>query len=158
NGAAKFTTRIRRDGSTLYLEYRGEDGNLTYRLQPKSGTWSDVTARWNDGARFLPLPGGGVLQAADGRAVGRIKAAHKSTQARGDEVVSNWTLSANGVSQDVTYVYRLWNKSLVIDTLSRGGKIAEVNYGHATGVASPRLVWNPFLTYISQEERPGVLV
>lgn len=158
NGTAKFTTKIRQDKSTFVFEYRGDDGNLTYRLEPKTGTWSDISAQWNNGAPFHPLQNGGVALWVNGNAVAPQKATHKSTFIQGDKVVSNWTVSANGVSQDVSYEYRLWNKSLVIDTISKGGKVAEVSYGHADGITNPRLVWNPYYTYNTLADRPGVVV
>jgi hypothetical protein len=158
NATKQFTTRVRQDGSTLYFEYRGADGNLTYRLQPNKGDWSDVSALWNDGAWFSPLVGGGVLLAVGDKALAPEKATHKQTQLHGEEVLSDWTVSAGGVTQDVRYVYRLQNKSLVIDTISRGGKVAEVSYGHAEKLANPRLVWNPFYAYNTLADRPGVVV
>ncbi len=158
NATKKFTTRVRQDGSTLYFEYRGDDGDLTYRLQPKKGDWSDVQARWNNGEWFSPLTGGGVLLAVAGEATATEKATHNQTQLKGDEVVSDWTISAGDVSQDVRYMYRLQNKSLVIDTISRGGKVAEVRYGHAERLANPRLVWNPFYAYNTLDDRPGIAV
>jgi hypothetical protein len=158
NATKKFTARIRRDGSTLLFEYRGEDGNLTYRLQPKQGDWSDVQARWNDGAWFSPLVGGGVLLAVGEKALAPEKTTHHGTQLQGDEVISDWTVSAGDVSQDVRYVYRLQNKSLVIDTIARGGKVAEVTYGHAENLKSSRLVWNPFYAYNTLDDRPGIAV
>jgi hypothetical protein len=158
NATKKFTTRARQDGSTLYFEYRGDDGNLTYRLQPKQGDWSDITARWNDGAWFSPLVNGGVLLAVGDKTLAPEKATHKQTRLQGEEVVSDWAVSAGDVSQDVRYVYRLQNKSLVIETISRGGKVAEVSYGHAEKLANPRLVWNPFYAYNTLDDRPGIAV
>ena len=158
NGTAHFTTKVRQDKSTFVFEYRGDDGNLTCRLDPKSGSWSDITAKWNDGAWFHPLQDGGVSLWVNGNAVAPQKVTHNSTSIQGDKVVSHWTVSADGTSQDVTYEYRMWNKSLVIDTISKGGNVAEVSYGHATGISNPRLVWNPYMTYDTLADRPGVVV
>jgi hypothetical protein len=36
--------------------------------------------------------------------------------------------------------------------------VAEVSYGHADGITNPHLVWNPYMTYNTQEDRPGVVV
>jgi hypothetical protein len=158
NGTDKFTTKIHQDKSTFIFEYHGDDGNLTYRLEPRTGTWSDISAQWNSAAPFHPLQNGGVSLWVNGNAVAPQKATHKSTFIQGDKVISNWTVSADGVSQNVTYEYRLWNKSLVIDTISQGGNVAEVSYGHAAGISNPRLVWNPYMTYNTLADRPGVVV
>ena len=59
----------------------------------------------------------------------------------------------------MTYTFRLWNKSLVIDTVAPGGNVAEVRYGHAEGLDNPRLVTNPFYHYGYQAtDRPAVAV
>ncbi len=59
----------------------------------------------------------------------------------------------------MTYTFRLWNKSLVIDTVALGGNVAEVRYGHAEGLDNPRLVTNPFYHYGYQAtDRPAVAV
>ena len=62
------------------------------------------------------------------------------------------------MEQEVTYLYRLWGKSLVIDTISRGGGVAEVVYGGAEGIGNPKMVWNPFMPVNSLDERPGVVI
>ena len=75
---------------------------------------------------------------------------------QGDAVESRWRLHAGEVTVEVTYVFRLWNKSLVMDVLASGGLVAEVRYGRAVGLADPRLVTNPF--YPAEGGRPAVMV
>ncbi len=56
----------------------------------------------------------------------------------------------------MTFVYRLWNKSLVIDVLAPGGGIGEVRFGRVAGLDHPQLVTNPF--YPAEGGRPAVAV
>jgi hypothetical protein len=81
---------------------------------------------------------------------------HLGTVLEGENVVSRWTVSAKGVAANVTYTYRLWNKSLVIDIVAAGGRVAEVRFGSAVGLDNPRLVTNPYYTYGGP--RPAVVV
>ena len=150
--------------------YDGEDGRLTYRLKPQTGTWSDIAAEWQPrtgsgvaqsegpASRLQPCSEGGVyLQTSSGPAAAEA-AEHLGTRLTDGDVESRWRLRAGGVSADVSYVYRLWNKSLVIDVKAPGGGVAEVRFGRAAGVNEfkPRLVTNPF--YPAEGGRPAVVV
>lgn len=157
NLTEKFTTTITGDGEAFVFTYAGADGRLTYRLEPKTGTWSDLSAEWEGRGQLIrPCMDGGVRFAVDGKAVLPEGFEHVGTEQQGDAVVSRWRVGAGGVSCDVTYTYRLWSKSLVIDTVATGGNVAEVRYGSAKGLENPRLVTNPYYTYGGS--RPAVAV
>ena len=154
-----FQTTVRQEGTNFVLTYVGSDGTLTYTLAPRTGTWSDLTARWGQGPEIRPLVDGGVRLAVDGQAVAAEKLEPLGTTLDGQNVISKWQASAGGVSAQVTYTFRLWNKSLVIDTAAPGGDVAEVRYGHAEGLDNPRCVTNPFYHYGHQaSDRPAVAV
>jgi hypothetical protein len=176
NYSAPFTTALAVSGTGSSEEYvftyEGSDGRLVYRIKPLTGTWSDVVARWefpgspgagkkgNGNVAFEVQPcvdGGIYLQTSHGPAFPE-QAEHLGTSRKGEEVESRWRLTAQGSSSEVTYRYRLWNKSLVIDILAPGGNVAEVRFGRAKGrgLKDPRLVTNPF--YPADGGRPAVLV
>ena len=166
NLVAQFTNTVRAAGNEYILTYQGVDGRLSYHLKPESGTWSDFVAEGafahNPGTsasfHLRPCVDGGVyLQTSQGSALSE-KAEHLGSRQNGDTVESRWRLSARGTSAEVTYVYRLWNKSLVIDVLAPGGNVAEVRFGRAAnaGLENPRLVTNPF--YPAEGGRPAVVV
>jgi hypothetical protein len=170
NITGQFTNSIhvQSNGTAFNFTYEGVDGRLVYALTPRTGAWSDIFCEWQspppsekprpDGAvaQFQPCVDGGVyLQTADGPAL-PDKAEHLGSNLQGDTVESRWRLSARDVSAEVTYVYRLWNKSLVIDVLAPGGQVAEVRFGRASGLVNPRLVTNPF--YPAENGRPAVVV
>jgi len=166
NLTGAFSVTNRAVGAAWEFTYRGEDGTLVFRYTPRAGTWSDWEAAWTPPAApgaapapavvFRPCEDGGVwLATAAGPALPQT-AEHLGTRLRGDALESRWRLAAGGVSAEVTYVYRLWNKSLVADVLAPGGQVAEVRYGRATGLAQPRLVTNPF--YPAEGGRPAVVV
>jgi hypothetical protein len=139
NATEKFTTRIARDGDGWTFSYAGDDGELTYRYVPRTGRWDDLTATWRaTGTRevvaFAPCVGGGVQFAAE------AKAELLSLDGGKDAVTARWRLG--GV--EVTYVFRLWNKSLVLDVLAPGGQVSDVAFGRAVGLGEAQLVPVPY--------------
>ncbi|MHB8996120.1 MAG: hypothetical protein ACYC63_12815 [Armatimonadota bacterium] len=153
-----FKTSVKQDGKSFVFTYAGSDGTLKYALTPSTGTWSDITARWGNGTSLRPLAGGGVYLVANGKPVAPEKLEALGTKLAGDTVISKWRASAGDVSTEVTYTYRLWNKSLVIDTVAPGGKVAEVRYGVAEGLDNPRLATNPYYHFGGSLGRPAVAV
>jgi hypothetical protein len=162
NAVEKFTTSVKTQGDAFLFTYAGPDGTLEYRIEPKTGTWADITAEWTDtagkprGRPFRPCSGGGVWLATPGGPTAPTRSRPLGTRLGGDAVVSRWELGTADVKAEVTYTYRLWNKSLVIDAVSPGGHVAEVRFGQAVGLIDPRVVTNPF--YPLAEGHPAVAV
>ncbi len=139
NATAQFKTHIGREGEAWKFIYAGEDGELTYRYTPRTGRWDDLTAEWTaagakDAVKFSPCVGGGVSFAADAKA--ELIAVSGDKEA----VIAHWRLG--GV--EVTYVFRLWNKSLVVDVLAPGGQVSDVQFGRAVGLGEAQLVPVPY--------------
>jgi len=151
-----YQTQLVRDGQTYEFRYTASDGQLVYRYTPLDGHWGDVTVIWNNGLIFRPMVTGGIrLRTPDGRLVEPIY----KLLACGQEdmtVVSRWQVEAEGSSGEVSYTFRLWQKSLVVDVVCRGGIVGEVTFGYAEDLPNPRLVTLPYLACESQ--RPAVVV
>ena len=149
------------DQASYTLCYRSASGSLVFRLTPAKGTWSDISAQWSGPGQaeqvFAPCVDGGVfLTTPEGAALPQ-KAEHLGTRLDGSRLESWWRLSSRGGgSAEVTYIYRLWAKSLVIDVLAPAGGVSEVRFGRLTGLKTQRLVKNPF--YPAEEGRPAVVV
>ncbi|HUS80613.1 MAG TPA: hypothetical protein VM283_05045, partial [Armatimonadota bacterium] len=155
-GGFKTSVQVNQDGATL--TYQGADGTLTYTVTGRTGTWGDITARWEGrGEPFRPCVDGGVhLQTADGpKAPNKFKLL--ATEWLDDGALMRWRVSSGDVSGEVSYTYRIWGKSLVIETACPGGVVGEVRYGHAEGLGNPRLVTNPYYHY-NRWGRPAVVV
>jgi hypothetical protein len=145
----KFTTRLEEAGGAFAFTYEGQDGRLIWRLEPKTGTLGDISVRWEGrGGTLRPCVGGGIHP----RTGGPWKFEPLGTRREGDAVRSRWKHEAG----EVTWTYRLWKKSLVIDVAAPGGRVAEVRYGRAEGIENPRLVTLPY--YVYGASRPAVVV
>ncbi len=152
-----FSTSLKEEGDAFVFTYDGSDGVLTYRIEPKTGTLGDISAQWEGRGNIIqPCVDGGVYLQGEGSPATPEQAIHLGTTRQGDTVQSHWRLTAGELSTEVTYTYRLWNKSLVVDVTAPGGQVGEVRYGHAVGLDNPRLVTNPYYLYGST--RPAVVV
>ena len=159
NLAPDFETTLVRDGSAYVFRYQGADGVLEYRYSPQRGDLGDVTAQWRGrGEAFRPLAAGGARFSVDGsaRAVPAERTEVVECTQVGDTVASTCRLTLGGRAALVTYTFRLWQKSLVIDVKCLGGEVGQVAFGGAVGSDSPRLVTIPYL--VGEASRPAALV
>ncbi len=136
---------------------------LEYRYRPATGTLGDVTACWRGrGKPFRPFVEGGVYFWVNPRPDGSADAAAPEkielirSERDGDAARSTWRVRLGRRSAEVTYTFRLWQKSLVVDVQCLGGEIGEFRIGRVVGVENPRLVTVPYLT--GDAKRPAVLV
>ena len=154
-----FKVSLAQAGHSFVFTYRGSDGQLEYRYEPKSGTLSDVSARWlGRGSVFQPLAKGGVQFASTdkSKSVSPDKLELLRCERVGDTVVSQWRCSLSNRTAEVAYTFRLWQKSLVVDVKCLGGDVGEFQVGQAVGIENPRLVTLPYMAFAGT--RPAVLV
>lgn len=161
NLTSGFTTEVKKAGDQVLFSYQGADGKLTYSYRPDRGSWSGIEAEWipaggGKATRFRPCVGGGVALGHKDSTVVPDTAQALGEELKGEVLESRWKLAGGGVAAEVTYRFRIWNKSLVIDVLSPGESVGKVAFGRATGLAAPKLVTNPF--YPGAGGRPAVAV
>jgi hypothetical protein len=157
NLAKDFKVTLAKSGSTFVFTYRGHDGELQYRYEPKTGTLGDVSARWSGrGGPFQPMAGGGVFFAAGNQSVPPDKLELLHCERVADTVVSRWRCTVGNRTAEVAYTFRLWQKSLVVDVKCLGGAVGEFRIGQAMGLGQPRLVTLPYMGFAGT--RPAVVV
>ena len=148
--------------SQYEFRYEGPDGTLVYTYSPESGTWSDLTAKWNGGKPFYPADKGGVQKLAVSgtvfETVGKYEV--KSHQLKDGIVSVRVSLVSKNVSAEVEYRLSMNGKSLIIDTFAQGGKVHDVLFGTTKDLDNIRTVTVPFMNggkgYAGS--RPAVLV
>ncbi len=162
----EYTATVQRSGGGWIFRCRDEDGVLAYRYRPETGTLGDVTAvpGGKGTEAFRPLAGGGVRFAPERFAPGALnpggvfiprkagsplvpeKIENIDCVQRGDTVVSRWRMSAGRRRAVVTYRFRLWRRSLVVDVQCTGGQIGAFVLGGTEGLDNAALVSVPYLT------------
>ncbi|MGQ9731641.1 MAG: hypothetical protein ACUVX8_10260, partial [Candidatus Zipacnadales bacterium] len=160
-----------REGAFRFT-YAAPDASPWFEIAPKTGTFGDITVGTPDNTFWMrPCVEGGVYFATPQGAMLPERVEHLGTEAQTNramadpqhaagfhEVVSRWRMYSADRSAEVTYTYRMWGKSLVIDVVAPGGEIAEVRYGHCEGATNPRLVTLPFYPMGSGQNRPAIMV
>ncbi|MBM3476106.1 MAG: hypothetical protein FJX75_22785 [Armatimonadetes bacterium] len=174
-GAASYKSLVRAEGDAFWFMHIGRE-EWTFILTPRTGGLGDldVCTGYPEAPkrRLGPCVDGGVYFATDEGPKPPERAEHLGTELQEDpefaggehrfeearKVVSRWRMSLGDRSVEVTYTYRMWGKSLVIDVVAPGGEIAEVRYGHCEGAQNPRLVTLPFYPMGAGGPRPAVMV
>jgi hypothetical protein len=138
-----FKVAVRQAGKDRFaLEYQGRDAKVVYEYRPAKGSLGELTASVNGGAPFRPLDGGGVR--FPDTPAGRVAEGELLSASVSDGVIAaRFRLG----SRLVEYNLRLWQKSLVLDVWCDGGEAVELRFGQVSGVAQPKLITVPYLTY-----------
>lgn len=122
--------------------YKGRDATVIYNYSPAKGVLGEIRVRVDDGAPYRPLDGGGIR--FSGAPEGEVAQGELlSARLNGNAVEARFRMS----SRIVDYQIQLWGKSLVLDAWCDGGEAAEFRFGKVAGVANPRLISVPYLTY-----------
>ncbi|NLN76913.1 MAG: hypothetical protein GX139_11485 [Armatimonadetes bacterium] len=131
--------------------YKDSDTEIKYVYDPATGKLGEIVA-WVDGKRFCrPMSAGGIEidgEVASGKLVG--------AEVDGNELRVTFDLEKNKRPVRVEYIMRLWQKSLVIDFICRGGRATGLALGGIDGVANPRIFPIPYLSFHWQQ-RPRFL-
>ena len=115
------------------FEYTGPDGKVMYRLDPAAGL-SGIEAFVNGQRVAQPMREGGLR--FDPEATLQLK----SARLQGDVLHVTY-------APECEYRFRLWQKSLVIDALCRGGKATEIPFGSFAGLHNPQTIYVPFMAW-----------
>jgi len=136
----RFRTVVAQEGGKYLLRYVGKDCEVLYGFDPNHGL-SGIEAFINGKPVGHLLFGGGVKFAGGGSEGALV---HSELC---DNVI--FTTYSNGV----TYLLRLWQKSLVIDVFRKnegakeGEEAIELSFGEIRGVQEARTIYVPFITY-----------
>jgi hypothetical protein len=138
-----FKVSVRQAGPGRFeLRYEGRDGTVDYEYRPAKGRLSELTVRVNGAAPFEPLDGGGV-RFVDTASNSVLEGELVSAELANDAIEARFRIG----SRQVDYKLHLWQKSLVLDAWCEGGEATELSFGRVSGVAHPRLITVPYITY-----------
>lgn len=96
--------------------YKGRDGEIKYIYKPKTGSLGEIEVYMDGRKAALPMTGGGIE--LNGKAItGKLV----ETKRAGDDLHLFFHLGDPGEPILAEYVFRIWQKSLVMDFICRGG-------------------------------------
>ncbi|MCW5980753.1 MAG: hypothetical protein KIT09_21915 [Bryobacteraceae bacterium] len=143
NFETAFTVTVRApERNRFEFRYEGKDAKVAYDYRPSAGGLGELTASVNGGAPFRPMEGGGIRFGDTPE--GRISQGELVSAALDGDVVK---VKFRHGSRVVDYELRLWQKSLVLDAWCDGGQAAELSFGRVAGVANPKPIKVPYITY-----------
>ena len=151
---------LSRNGNGAVLQYKGRDGTLTVTYEPKTGTWSDLTAKWNGGPSFQPLADGGA-RFAGGSGILADRVEFRGCQflrANRQGFLAAWKLFHGNDSFEVLYTFTLRGKTLVVDTMAKNADncVGIVTYGSVKGLPFTEKIEIPYYDYANG--RPAVVL
>ena len=130
------------NGKRFRFVYKAHDAVIEFCLQPGENYWGPVTVKINR------IPVADILVDA-GPVFPEKPTDLRLVQSRKDGEVARaeWQGSLEGKKVVIQSALRLWQKSLVVDFICKGGKATELSYGHFSGVSEPELILLPFMNY-----------
>lgn len=143
NYVKEFKTNLNRnaEGSYEFL-YKGSDGEIKYVYEPATGKLGEIIA-WVDGKQFgRPMSAGGI-QIEDEVLAGKLI----ESKIEGDALHLTFEFEKNNRPVRAEYIMRLWQKSLVIDFICRGGRATGLTLGGIDGIPNPRIFPIPYLSF-----------
>jgi len=144
NFASSFTTRLEySDTETIHrFIYEGSDARLAYEVRPGNRSWEPVVVKVDRVPVALALSGAGPVFPKELQNLNRV-----ATSATGKILRAVWVGTLDGAEVRIESSLRLWQKSLVVDYICRGGFATELSYGQVTNLIQPELIALPYLNY-----------
>ncbi len=142
NRTQEFTTGLTRAGESYVFRYKGKDSMLEYSLSAGRPFFRDISVRMDGVAVGTIWSGAGPDFVEEVLGIDLIR--HREAEGR---VEAAWKVRLKGDETVVEMTARLWQKSLVIDTICRDGLAGGLSYGTFRGVAAPELIVLPYINY-----------
>jgi len=153
NNAKDYAIRLDSPVKGCYeFLYKARDRQVKYVYRPATGGLGEIEAWVNERKVCVPLSGGGIE--IDGAVVAGTLV---DSEIKDGELRLAFDLaSKNGKAVRADYVFRIRQKSLVMDFACRGGSATGLAFGNVEGVAKARLVHVPYITF-GWQANPRVL-
>lgn len=158
NKTRQFKNSVHQKKDRVVFEYSGADGKISFEVDPAAHSFDGITLIHKN-KTVQPCKGGGPTLADIPAEEAASHWTHRGHELRDDMLISRWQVSTPKGSKDITYRYRMQQKSLVIEMQEEGqgpGVVAEVALGRAEGVSKPKLFRVPMLNF-DYAEAPRLL-
>lgn len=144
------TVEMSKKNDEFHWRYKETDGELTISYRPVSGSWSDLTASWKGGKKFKPADHGGITAlAGKNDEIEPVISAHLLTvKQEGKTALVQWRFKSASSEAIGEYRLQMMGKSIVLDVIARGGKVAKIDFGGLSSVQSCKQIAVPYYTYV----------
>ncbi|MBE6366745.1 MAG: LamG domain-containing protein [Lentisphaerae bacterium] len=142
---------------------------LLFKVEPKTGTLSDISADYN-GQSFKPMNGGGFYWALDNvypvksdsllaPNSSRVKARLQKSQVNGKKLTLEWLYTIDGqTTYPASWTLEVIDNTLIVDLKSPSAMVGEFKFGAITGI-SGKVIEIPYLNlgrWIHPSNPPGI--
>ena len=146
NFASTYRNAISETSPGCYeLRYRARDCSVRYVYQPLAGDLGEITAYVGGRKTCIPMRGGGIQLGGESAATGKL------TSCGIEDGAVRAVFDLGGATAE--YRLRIWQKSLVIDFICRGGEATGLLLGEVAEIENPKLVLIPYLTFGASNPR-----
>jgi hypothetical protein len=144
NLESDYTTQLlhTENGKRFRFVYKAQDAVIEYCLQPGMNYWGPVTVKINRTPVADVLVDAGPVFTEELSDLQLLESSQDGEIAR-----AKWQGTHNGEKVTIDSALRMWQKSLVVDFICKGGKATELSYGHFRRVKEPELIQLPFMNY-----------
>lgn len=142
NRTANFVVDLEQAGEGWRFTYKDAETRLAYEVRPGAKFWEPVVVTLNGSVVARAMTEAGprfVVDPQDARLI--------EIQTDGNELKASWQAKVNDADVVIQSVVRLWQKSLVVDCVCKGGLATELSYGRIEGVEKPEFLLLPFMNY-----------
>ncbi len=142
NLARDFVVNLEPVGESWRFTYKDAATQLGYEVRPGVRFWEPVVVTLNGVVVARAMAEAGPKFVAELKDARLIEA-----QSSGNEVKASWRAKVNGADVVIQSTVCLWQKSLVVDCVCKGGLATELSYGRIEGVEMPELLLLPYMNY-----------
>jgi hypothetical protein len=142
NLTTAFSTKLEQAGESWRFIYKDADTQIEYEIKPGDRFWEPVVVKLNGSTVGKAMAEAGlkfVTEPANARLI--------QAQSTDDELKASWRATINGTEVVIRSAVRLWQKSLVVDCICKGGLATELSYGRVEDVSKPDLLLLPYINY-----------
>lgn len=146
----RFRNEVDREGDATVFRYAGKDLDLAYRIRPEKGGLADVEVV-RAGKAFRPCTGSGVWLVTPAGTVPaddpRLALTLVSQELARKTLSVVWHVAVAGTETEVTWRYRIRQKSLIVEVEAAAPVVERLAFGRAEPVSAAQVFRVPYLTY-----------
>ena len=137
-------------GKTIAESWTTPEQTVRYIIEPKMGTFSDISVEVGASGRFRPAVESGPIliygtTIVDPVRDGGVKRTCLGSKLEGDKLRTSWKFESPAGVTVVRYTFYLMGKALAIEAESDSATVQQWLFGHADGLLAPKVIESPYM-------------